>query len=406
MANIIITDGEQRAALAIVRSLGRAGHHCIVGSSAENSLAGRSRYAGRAVRFPDAASKPEECVEAVKAVVRSENADLVIPVTEASLLALLAVRDTLGATIPFPGLDSFRAVCDKKRVLATARNLGIRVPRQREIYSPAQAECLEAMIPLVLKPARSVFTAGDGTRGKVGVSWAKDRVELAAALRQYPEAAYPLLAQEIIRGAGIGVFVLIDEGECIARFSHLRVREKPPSGGVSVVRQSEPMDEALLQDSLRLLAEFGWSGVAMVEYKRDSVTGEPVLMEINGRFWGSLQLAIDAGVDFPRLLVESVLGHEIEAVAGYEFVRSRWFWGDVDNLLARWRSPAVSWRNRLNGVWDWLRACGPGYTEEVFRWSDPLPFASESAAWVGAVFRLRGVCEASGQTKQPDRTPA
>lgn len=46
------------------------------------------------------------------------------------------------------------------------------------------------------------------------------------------------------------------------------------------------MDEALYERTINLLDAFGWSGVAMVEYKVDERSGEPVLMEINGRFWG------------------------------------------------------------------------------------------------------------------------
>ena len=40
----------------------------------------------------------------------------------------------------------------------------------------------------------------------------------------------------------------------------------------------------------------------MVEFKLDARDGVAKLMEINGRFWGSLQLAVDAGVDFPAIL--------------------------------------------------------------------------------------------------------
>ncbi len=109
-------------------------------------------------------------------------------------------------------------------------------------------------------------------------------------------------------GPGVGVFLLLWEGKLRAAFAHRRLREKPPSGGVSVYRESIALDPVLLERSRRLLESFGWQGVAMVEYKIDERTGTPILMEINGRFWGSLQLAVDAGVDFPRLLIECAEG--------------------------------------------------------------------------------------------------
>lgn len=387
MADILVTDGEQRAALAIVRSLGRAGHRCVVCGSSVDTLAGSSRYVHRAVQVPDAAATPAQHATAIRSLVRAETIDVVIPVSEASLLAVLAVRHDISAVIPFPDLATFRAICDKKHVLATAQAMGIRAPRQWEIRSASHGKTVAVETPLVLKPTRSVYTAADGSRGKVGVRWVHSTADMEAALRAYPPAAYPLLAQEAIVGPGVGVFVLVHQGQCLARYSHLRLREKPPTGGVSVVRQSEPMDEELLERSLALLAELGWSGVAMVEYKRDARTGEAVLMEINGRFWGSLQLAIDAGVDFPRLLVDAAGGREVATVETYGFVRSRWFWGDVDHLLARWRDPSASWTDRASGLLSLVRACGPGYKQEVLRWSDPRPFVHETVHWMRDVLR-------------------
>ncbi len=379
---VLVTDGEQRAALATIRSLGRAGYRCIVSSASGRSLAGASRHSQREERVPDPASAPGEHAAAVRELVAAEGVGLVIPISEPSILSLLPARDGIPAAIPFPALATFQAICDKGRVLREAAEVGIRVPGQVEVRSAEEGRDIELDLPLVLKPGRSVYTAPDGTRAKVGVRWARSRAELRAALEAYPPAAYPILAQEAIEGPGVGVFVLLHEGRLVARFSHRRLREKPPSGGVSVLRQSEPMDPALLDRSLALLERFRWSGVAMVEYKLDRRTGEAYLMEINGRLWGSLQLAIDAGVDFPRLLAAVTFGNAVEPVETYRFTRSRWFWGDVDHVAAVWRDASASWSERLGSLGGWLRSFGPGHRSEVFRWSDPRPFARESLRWL------------------------
>ena len=47
-----------------------------------------------------------------------------------------------------------------------------------------------------------------------------------------------------------------------------------------------------------------YTGVAMVEFKVNAKTGEFVLIEINGRFWGSLPLAVAAGANFPLWLYQ------------------------------------------------------------------------------------------------------
>jgi predicted ATP-grasp superfamily ATP-dependent carboligase len=127
----------------------------------------------------------------------------------------------------------------------------------------------------------------------------------------------------------------------------------------------------------------------MVEYKLDAASGKPYLMEINGRFWGSLQLAVDAGVDFPALLVTLALGGRPVPTLSYQTgVRSRWWWGDVDHLLARLRrSPSeLALPRTAPGRWratmDFLRLWRRGDRNEVLRWADPLPFIRETIDWL------------------------
>lgn len=334
--------------------------------------------------MPDPIADPHGYAARIGEVVDGHAIDLVIPIAEPAMLAILGSRATIRATVPFPDLQAFEAVSDKQRLLRVATEVGIRVPRQIDVTHLSHSASIDFDPPYVMKPHRSVCTAFDGTRRKLGVSWAHTPRELAAGLAMYPDAAYPVLVQEAVTGPGIGIFVLLDEGGLVASFAHRRVREKPPSGGVSVLRQSEPMNSLLLEKSIQLLRRFDWRGVAMVEYKIDETTDEPVLMEINGRFWGSLQLAIDAGVDFPKLLVEA--GRSFPA-SEYASVRSRWFWGDVDHVIGVWRDQRSTMRDRVRALMGWLRAFGPGYREEVFRWSDPNPFVHETLEWGRQVLR-------------------
>jgi predicted ATP-grasp superfamily ATP-dependent carboligase len=389
MSRVLVTDGEQRAALAVVRSLGRAGYEVAVCSSRARPLAGGSRYCSHEAVVPDALEDAPGFVTAAEALVRAGGIDVLIPVSEASLLALLPERQRLsGVRIPFPALEQFTAISDKRRVAAAARKVGIRAPAQLEVASPEALHRVadQLRFPLVIKSARSVIEV-DGGRAKSEVVHVDGRASLEAALGRFPTAAYPLLLQERIVGPGVGVFLLIARGEVAAAFAHRRIREKPPSGGVSVYRASAPLDSQLLELSRALLREFDWEGVAMVEYKVDAATGTPCIIEINGRFWGSLQLAVDSGIDFPRLLLES--GADGPTLRDYSVgVRSRWEWGDVDHLLARLlRSrealalPADA-PGRGRALLDFLSAFGPGSRNEILQARDPIPFVRETLAWL------------------------
>lgn len=388
---IVLTDGDQRAALALARAFGRAGHAVFVAGPTRRSLAGASRFVREQAAVADALHEPDRFVEQLAALCRRWEATVLIPVAEPAALAVLAARSRFGAVlVPFPDLTHFRAICDKAEVLRAAATLGIAVPAQRVVASPGEigpeADAV-SQYPVVLKPARSV--SGDGAAGvKLSVTYAANRTELEARLREIPAAAYPVLLQQRVTGPGMGIFLLRWGGRTIARFAHRRLREKPPSGGVSVYRESVPADAALLAQSEALLAHFGWEGVAMVEYKVDRRTGAAYLMEINGRFWGSLQLAVDAGVDFPNLLLAAARGAPPARPPEYRSgIRLRWWWGEVDHLAARLLHSDAElhlasdepsrWRAILAVLLPWR----PGDRAETFRWDDPWPFARETMNW-------------------------
>lgn len=232
--------------------------------------------------------------------------------------------------------------------------------------------------------------------GKFGVTIVTDADRLGPALDVYPPEAYPLLVQERVVGPGLGVFLLAWDGRTLAAFAHRRIREKPPTGGVSVYRESVAVEPDLRAYSEQLLEHFRWRGAAMVEFKRDTRTGTAYLMEINGRLWGSLQLAIDAGVDFPAFLVEAALGAPRAEVGSFrEGIRCRWLWGDVDHLLwmlktpRRVRAAHPDLPGRLGALGRFLIPWKPGDRFEVLRPGDPGPFLRETASWFRSLLGRR-----------------
>ena len=339
--------------------------------------------------MPDPLREPAPFAARVAAVAGEEGARFVLPTGEAALLALLEHAGSFPpGAIPWPPLETVRAICDKQCVLAAAPDFGIGVPRQMVLQAPGDARFpLDLTYPVVAKPVRSVGESA-GRRQKLGVYHAGSPDALQQVLAALPVAAFPLLVQERVVGPGLGIFLLLWGGQLRAAFAHRRLREKPPSGGVSVYRESIAADPVLVERSRRLLEHFGWQGVAMVEYKVDQRTGTPMLMEINGRFWGSLQLAVDAGVDFPRLLLECAEGRAPAAPAPYRVgTRLRWWWGDVDQLLLRLRHSATDLGmpagapGRLQALREFMTLFRPGDRNEVLRLDDPAPFFHESLQW-------------------------
>lgn len=387
--NVLVTDGETRAALALTRSLVRAGCRVHVVARDRYSLAAVSRGVTPFRLLPHPLSLPREYVEQLAAIIQQRGINVLLPITDASLEAILELRDILPpVTLPVPELSAYHLASDKCRILSLAKESGLEVPETLVISSAEEAAepPPPGFFPAVLKPHKSLVRTLNG-REKVAVTIIGNRGEYECAVQALAPDAFPVLVQRRVSGPAEGLFLARWDGRLVAAFAHRRLREKPPSGGVSTCCESIPLQPVLLEAGRRLLDRLNWQGVAMIECKRDSETGKHVLMEINGRFWGSLQLAIDAGVDFPRILLDSAMGRDVTPVFQYrQGIRSRWLWGELDHLALRMvRSngrlrldPAAP--SRFRTLLDFL-AFKPGRDHcSVFSLSDPMPFLAETLA--------------------------
>jgi predicted ATP-grasp superfamily ATP-dependent carboligase len=388
-----VTDGDNRATLAVTRSLGRRGHHVLVGDKHSGSLAHGSRYCAERVVYPDPSVESDAFVDEIARLVRTRSVDVLLPVADVTTFLIAAERHRFDCHVPLAELAAIERAADKVDITLTAERLGVPVPRGWVLPEREAIGTLDLEFPIVIKPWRSRVRTGDGWHA-LGVSYADNRDQLRQDLAARPDYAFPVLLQERIAGPGIGVFACYDRGLPVAMFSHRRVRERPPWGGVSVLSESIALDPAVEGYATRLLSEIGWQGPAMVEFKQDERDGVPKLMEINGRFWGSLQLAVDAGVDFPALILQAVQNVPFARQTPYKVgIRSRWLWGDFDSLLLTWRrrrhsSSPVSGSGRFESLGRFLRFWEPKLYYDNPKWDDPWPWVIETKARLLALGRL------------------
>ncbi|MBW4933410.1 carboxylate--amine ligase [Marinobacter sp. F4206] len=387
-SRILVLDGNQRASLAAVRSLGSRDLWVAVGESASTSMAGFSRYCSKMVTYPDPYDSPRLFFEAVLNLIDEFNISFLLPITEATTYAVLQYRNELPGhvTLPFPTNGAVEQLANKNELFKFAASKGIPIPET--LFCKDAEEGLRALkaidrFPVVLKPFKSKILEGDriiSTR----VLIAESAEEARSLLKSHSFFSYPFTIQSFIVGTGQGVFALFDHGEAVCYFSHRRLREKPPGGGVSVLSESAPIDDALKVSSEQLLGSVGWHGVAMVEFRvADEGTG--YLMEVNPRFWGSLQLAIDSGIDFPWWLYLVCTEQQMPEIK-WQQRRVRWILGDLDRLLIILKSPSTrySLREKLAEI---VRFFQPGLRtrHEVNRWNDLNPFWFELKQYLRAL---------------------
>lgn len=388
---ILVLDGDTRPALAITRSLGSKGHRIIVGAKVQPSLAQASRYCHESFTYPDPVGGSAAFVNALLRTVRERAIDVVLPVTEITTALAVENRAEIErySRIPFPAEATFNRAANKVEVLALAEKLLIPIPMGVVLTRPGERPRWPEGLrfPVVVKPHRSRI-ADNGTWRSTSVTYAESESELEAILAAKDPSEYPILLQQRIVGPGVGVFMCYQRGKLVAQFSHRRLREKPPSGGVSVLCESAPVSPQAKRYAQMLLDELGWEGVAMVEFKLDQADQALKLMEINGRFWGSLQLAIDAGMDFPDLLVQTLAEEPMKPIETYRVgVRSRWFMGDLDALLMRLFKDENELHlppghaGKLTSIFHFMKLWQKDTYNEILRFSDFKPALYEAKRW-------------------------
>jgi predicted ATP-grasp superfamily ATP-dependent carboligase len=326
--------------------------------------------------------------------------DLIIPVTDAVIVPLARARDRFEPVTKLAVADpaALASVQDKLVTLDLATQLAIPTPRSELVTTvdEARSRARDLRWPIVLKPQASLAQKNGRSVG-LRVSYANDLASLEARMAEY-EGRSGVLLQEYSDGIGYGVEILAHEGRPLAAFQHRRLREVPFTGGASSFRESVPLDPTLYDYSERILAAVGWTGLAMVEFKvgRAGAT----LMEVNGRVWGSLPLAVRSGMDFPARLADLHL-HGPPAVdapdTSYEIgVRSRdlelevvWI-ASVLRLHRRYeflRAPS-----RLRAVSAAVRLLDPRDGYDAFARDDPGP------GWSAVADTVRLVRSKLGQT--------
>ena len=221
-----------------------------------------------------------------RARIEAEGIELVLPVTDAAMRALIDPHVALGsARLAAAAPQAYTSLSDKHELAQLARAAGLETPRGGRVADAQAALALarEIGFPVVVKPIVSVVRDASGRLRKPEVM----RVESAEALPDAFERAAAggeALLQRCVEGWGEGLCVLRWEGRTLAAFAHRRLREKPPGGGVSVLAESIAVDAERLARVESLLDRSGYSGLAMAEFKSDG--RRAWLIEVNARAVG------------------------------------------------------------------------------------------------------------------------
>jgi len=353
---VLVTEAHTMGAIACIRSLGRAGYPVHACSQSPDALGLLSRFCKFATVCPDY-DRPD-FIEWLRHYVRENDIRAIIP-SESFALAIRPVFGEFGHLLPSANReDIYYQGLSKFDVHTALINAGGQAAENLPPTLLLDAEDPESDVADFCKLGYPVFLKVDGSHARGAEIGKVVKAELAKDARDaFSDLKFSykrVLAQGYVPGRGVGAFFLCWDEEIIAEFQHQRLHEVPHTGGVSSLRESF-FHPGIRKDALIKIRALSWFGVGMLEYRLDPETNRFYFIEFNGRFWGSLHLALFSGVDFPTLLLDAFHGRVTISRSGRLGVKCRnTFPQELQHLWSRLKDRDLKRSEKLFSVLEFV----------------------------------------------------
>src|SRR5215212_4819662 len=233
---VLVTDGEFKHTLGIVRALAARGHEVHLMARSGRAPAAHSRAV--AAWHPGPPSGAAEFDDRLLEVLATLQPLSLVPIGSGAMASAhrLRARFDSGVRVALPPPAGFETANDKLRTGEVARSVGLQTPREWLVADAltADATAREIGFPLVLKSPNE--------EGRKALRYVARPEDLAVAFGEVRtlSSSGSVLAQERVPGEGYGFSALYWQGRRVRHFMHRRVREWPPSGGTSACAESLP----------------------------------------------------------------------------------------------------------------------------------------------------------------------
>lgn len=337
---VLVVGDDMRIFLAIVRSLGAAGIEVHAFPFDPEAPALKSRFIDHVHKAPVFEQDQVAWCKALVNLLLKQHHDLVIPSGDPAIMALHAHQHELPhCKFAIPQNAAIDALFDKEQTHILCDALDIKTAPCARLSDTDTPDILISRfgLPLVIKPRRSYDSISGQMREKVEII--ETHGELENCLASVSNRSR-LLVEGYFVGSGTGVSVLCENGSILQAFQHRRLREG--KGGCSSYRISEAVNPDLRRAVERISQKLKHTGVCMFEFRVNKKTGDWILLEVNARFWGSMQLPQSLGLDYPKLLFDLLVNGKTTPEQGYAIgVRSRNILLDANNLIRQHRQSGV-----------------------------------------------------------------
>ena len=303
--------------LAAARSLGRRGIEIIAGDEYRFSTTSFSKYTKATFLYPNPDDDPAGFLDTLEEIIRKYKVDgeeyVLMPFHKETYL-ISANRARFEPLIKFaiPTIEQIDQVDDKGTLARLCQQRGLPIPETAVVDSPDEYRVAAEKFPY---PA---FVKVRRSAAAVGVKQVHNAQEAVATFDEFIKhfnlvpSSYPLL-QQAVPGDDYCTTFLFDRGQPRATMTYHNLRTYPVKSGTGVLRETVDAP-AMERTGTALLGSLGWHGVAEVDFRWDGKAAEPVLIEVNPRFWGGLTQSVASGWDYPYLLYRLAIDGTVAAI--------------------------------------------------------------------------------------------
>lgn len=343
---LLLAHTRDRGAVTAARALRRAGWRVGAGSSRPGAgLLGASRAVDRTVLVPRPTGDQGVFVEGVRRAAREGGYAVVIGSGDDWMAALSHHRDRLGVTVAHPPARVVTAAMDKLVLSDLAVQAGLDAP---VTSAPTPGECPDVALPVVVKN-RWHWSPEQSRTHRIETTICSTRTQLVEHLRAFGGPEDQPVLQEPVEGHLAAVIGVMHSGKLLGRVQQVSPRLFPTPAGASARAVTVPVDPDLAARCEELLRCLGWVGLVELQFLVD-VAGTHRLIDLNGRFFGSLALSERARPGLVEAGLRAVSGGPVPELGdGRAGVRYQWLAGDLRRARQERRGGAA--RDVAGSLW-------------------------------------------------------
>lgn len=304
--HVLIPDGNSTWALTVMNCLSQnSDYKFFVLSDKKRTATKFSRYTSYYKYYKRTSDK--EWLEIISREVVDQNISIIIPIAEDEIRFFINNSHLLPNSvkvIPLPKINSFETAINKYKLSCFLNEHNLPHPKCKffSSFESYSIEDFELQFPVLVKPLDE--------KGGFGIVKFEDQKELDQYINKHSDFS-ELFIQEFIEGYDIDCSVLCLNGEILTHTIQKGNLLGQDSFAPQLCFEFLNNDE-LLSVVKQLMKALNWSGVAHIDLRYDENTNDYKIIEINARFWGSVEGSRFAGINFPDLAIQLTINNAIE----------------------------------------------------------------------------------------------